>query len=398
MMVNRNNLKRLYSQIAEPTISVLIGARQVGKSTLLRAIQKQAESKGLKTRFYNLELSADLNALSGDQQSVFNELTQGVQVVFIDEFHYLPNAFKLFKAIFDSQLKVKIYASGSSSIEIHKHLKESLAGRFQKTNIYPLSWLEFKKVPRATFSGYCTWGGLPGLLHHKKPEAKLNLLENIVSTYVTKDIKGIIQEENIRAFNSLLYQLAQAQGQVAVVANLARETGLSESTLARHLEVMAQTFVCHAVPSYSGNLANELKKSKKYYLFDLGIRNHLLKDYRPFAERDDQGAILESFVYLQLLLQAKANMEIRFWRTKKGDEVDFIIVKNRMPLPIEVKSVLPELAVPKGLQSFLKKYPKAPYAVVYNLNLTGEIQFENRKVYFKKIIESAHLDYMQTVV
>ncbi|MBI4412616.1 MAG: DUF4143 domain-containing protein, partial [Deltaproteobacteria bacterium] len=157
------------------------------------------------------------------------------------------------------------------------------------------------------------------------------------------------------------------------------------------------TYTAHAVPSYSGNMANELKKSKKYYLYDLGIRNHLLKDYRRFKEREDQGALLESFVFLNLLCQQKPNMEIRFWRTKKGQEVDFIVVKNRVPLPVEVKSSLTDTTVPPGLAAFLRAYPKAPYGIVYNLTIQNETICEGRKVLFKKVEEATFLDYMQTL-
>jgi len=398
MELKRSYFNKLLSEITDPEISILVGARQVGKSTLLRSLQTQAEKKGYRTHFYNLELSTDLQELSGDQKSVLNQLTKNGQVVFIDEFHYLPNAFKIFKALFDSKAKVKIYASGSSSIEIHKHLKESLAGRFTKTFIQPLSWTEFQTVPHATFSDYCVWGGLPGLLHRKNHDTKLDLLENIVSTYITKDVKALIKEENIRAFNSMLYLLAQAQGQVTVVANLARETGLTEATIARHLEILSQTYVAHVVTSYSANLANELKKSKKYYLYDLGIRNHLLKDYRPVLERKDQGAILESFVYLHLLRQIKPNMEIRFWRTKKGNEVDFIVIKNRIPFPIEVKSKLQKPEIPASIKMFLDRYSDSPGAIVFNESLKEIVTYKEKPVQFLPWQEAVKIDYLQSML
>jgi uncharacterized protein len=395
--IKRSLFNKLYGEIKEPEISILLGARQVGKSTLLRNLQKKAQQEGYANLFFDLEQSSDLEQMSGTQADIVT-LFSKTQVVFIDEFPYLPNAFKLFKALYDSRSRIKIYASGSSSIEIHKHLKESLAGRFRKTRIYPLSFSEAKQIPAFNFKEYCRWGGLPGLCHQDSHEKKIDLLENIVSTYITKDIKGLIQEENIRAFNSLLYLLADSQGSVGVVANLARETGLKETTLERYLEIMAQTYVCTPIWSYSNNLANELKKSKKYYLYDIGIRNHLLKDLRDFSAREDQGAILESFVYLQLEQQLQANMEIRFWRTKKGQEVDFIIIKNRVPLPIEVKSHMSHLTVPGGLKSFLKKYPKAPYAIVYNLNQTGKLVYEGRDVYFQNIEECQSLGYMSQIL
>ncbi|MBI1882702.1 MAG: AAA family ATPase, partial [Chlamydiae bacterium] len=234
MEIKRRAFNQLQHEISEPEISVLLGARQVGKSTLLKQLEKEAKGKGYSTQFYNLELASDLEKLAGNEKEIFEKLSSAAQIVFIDEFHYLKNAFKIFKAIYDSNSKVKIFASGSSSIEIHKHLKESLVGRFKKTMIYPLSFEELQQIPSFKLETYCQWGGMPGLIHRNSLPSKAELLDNIVSTYLTKDIKALIQEENVRAFNSLLYMLAQNQGSLGVVANLAREIGISESTVARH--------------------------------------------------------------------------------------------------------------------------------------------------------------------
>jgi len=195
-----------------------------------------------------------------------------------------------------------------------------------------------------------------------------------------------------------LYMLAQSQGSMAVVSNLARETGLKETTVARHLEIISQTYVMYVLTSFSQNLANELKKSKKYYLFDIGIRNLLLKDFRPIDEREDKGSIYESFILLHLQSQIKPNMELRFWRTKKGDEVDFILLKNRIPIPIEVKSNLTSPKAPNGLLKFLKQYPKAPCGVVFNEHISAVIKVDNRSVYFKPWFEVLNLDFLKTVV
>ncbi len=392
MIIKRLYFNELWNEITEPEISILLGARQVGKSTLMRQLEARAKKAKKKTVFYDLEQPSALNKLSGSNQNVFNELTSGADVIFIDEFHYLKNASKIFKAIYDSKSKVKIYASGSSSLEIHKHLKESLAGRFRKTMIYPLSLKERLQDKDFVKDQYLIWGGMPGLIHRDSTRESLGLLENIVSTYITKDIKGLIREENIRSFNAILYFLAQSQGSMIVISNLARETGLSEPTIVRHLEIMTQTYVLYPLPSYSTNLVNELKKSKKYYLFDNGIRNMLLKDMGSIAKREDKGVLYESAVLMQLISKLQPNMELRFWRTKKGDEVDFILIKNRIPVPIEVKSNIKTIDVPRGIIKFLMKYPKAPYAVVFNAKIENEVKVAERIVYFKKWYDADNLE------
>ncbi|MFH1830500.1 MAG: ATP-binding protein [Pseudomonadota bacterium] len=382
MNINRSIFNRLYGEKSEPEISILLGARQVGKTTLLHQLEAKFKMEGASTRFYDLESSADLEELSGTNKEVFEKITGSGDVIFIDEFHYLKNASKIFKQIYDSKSKIKVYASGSSSLEIHKHLKESLAGRFRKTMIYPLSMEESKQIPKEDLREFLKWGGMPGLIHRKTDDDKMNLLENIVSTYVTKDIKALIKEENVRAFNSMLYSIAQNQGSLAVAANISRDAGISESTVANYLEIMSQTYVCHLIHSYSKNLANELKKSRKCYLFDIGIRNSLLKDFSYPNEREDKGTVYETFVLLHLIQQLKPNMELRFWRTKKGAEVDFILLVNRQPTPIEVKSDLKEASIPAGMISFMNAYPKILSAYVFNNTIRQDVHFNGRTVHF----------------
>jgi len=398
MKIKRRYFNKLYAELKEPHISILLGARQVGKTTLLQDLCAKAAKEGFKTRYFDLESSDDLLELSGNNRSIVKTLTDSGKVIFIDEFHYLKNASKIFKEIYDSRKMIKIYASGSSSLEIHRHLKESLAGRFRTTMIFPLTRNELGRVFDNNLDVFFRWGGMPGLLHRSSDEDKIDLLKNIVSTYITKDIKAIIKEENVRAFNQMIYMIAQNQGSLAVMSNIANETGISQSTVADYLEIMSQTYVSHQVHSYSTNLANELKKSKKCYLFDIGIRNSVLKDFRNPNEREDKGLLNETFVFLNMIPQLLPNMEIRFWRTKRGDEVDFILIKNRVPVPIEVKSKLKDFSIPTGMKAFLRAYPKAPFGIVFNETQKGSGELDGRTVYFQKLEESEDIEYLQTVL
>jgi len=382
MKIKRPIFNKLWTEIKEPEISILLGARQVGKTTLMHQIESRAEKEGHDAAFFNLESSEDLEKLSGPNKDVVDTICRSGDVIFIDEFHYLKNASKIFKEIYDSKKNIKIYASGSSSLEIHKHLKESLAGRFRKTIIYPLSFNESRQKLNMSLNDFLRWGGLPGLIHRKNNDEKMDLLSNIVSTYIIKDIKALIKEENVRAFNSMLYSLAQNQGSLTVVANIAKEAGLSESTVANYLEIMSQTYVCYQIHSYSTNLANELKKSKKCYLFDAGIRNILLKDFRKYSRREDKGSIFEAFVLHELVQQLKPNTDIRFWRTKKGAEVDFIYIVDRQPFPIEIKSKLKDSKIPSGLLSFVKKYKNVTAGFIFNETINKTVVHDNRKFHF----------------
>ncbi|HRR42114.1 MAG TPA: ATP-binding protein [Syntrophales bacterium] len=398
MEINRIIYKGLAEEISKPFISILIGPRQVGKTFLLRQLEAQCRQKGIKVRFHNLEDPDDLRIFSGDEEQLIRQLKNtDTDLLFLDEFHYLKNATRIFKVLYDSGMKVKIIASGSSSMEIHKHLKESLAGRFRLTVMYPLSGKELRQSPDYSFEEFVRFGGLPGLIHERGAADKMALLKNVLQTYLLKDIKALIKEENIRAFNSLLYSLAQNQGQVVAVASLARDVGLSEPAIKHHLELMAQTYVCFPIDSYSRNLANELKKVKKYYLYDTGIRNCILNDYSNLNDRADKGAIIESFVALALMKQLKVNMELKFWRTRQGAEVDFILLKNRIPVPVEVKYRLSEPIVPDGMKKFLQTYIDAPFALVFSKDDLGEVTCCGKPVRFLKWQEAEEIDYLRSV-
>jgi predicted AAA+ superfamily ATPase len=398
MDINRSIYKGLSGDISKRFISILIGPRQVGKTFLMRQLAEECLQSGLKVQFHNLEDPDDLRFFSGDEAQLIRQLKNtDADVLFLDEFHYLKNATRIFKVLYDSGMKVKIFASGSSSMEIHKHLKESLSGRFRLSLVHPLFGSELCQLPNYSFEEFLRFGGLPGLTHETDVADKMALLKNVLQTYLLKDIKALIKEENIRAFNSLLYSLAQNQGQVIAIAALAREVGLSEPAIKHHLELMAQTYVCFPIDSYSRNLANELKKVKKYYLYDTGIRNCILNDYSALDDRPDKGGIIESFVALAAIKQLKVNMELKFWRTRQGDEVDFILLKNRIPVPVEVKYRLPAPIVPDGMRKFLQKYPDAPLALVFSKDDLGEVECCGRPVRFLEWQEAENIAYLRSV-
>jgi hypothetical protein len=209
----------------------------------------------------------------------------------------------------------------------------------------------------------------------------------MVQAYIMKDIKGLVREENVRAFNHLLFYLAEHQGNLLPTANLAKEIGVSSKTVESYLEILEQTFIIYSVHSFAQKLANELKKSRKYYFYDLGIRNSLLKNFSNFEGREDVGAILESSVLTELKYLQTSNVEIRFWRTKQGDEVDFIWVEDRIPIPIEVKSRVENDRVPPGLLKFMTNYPKAKYGYVINTHKTEDIEVNGKIIKYRKVTD-----------
>lgn len=387
MKIERLKFNNLCQNLQQPEINILLGARQVGKSTLMAELEDYAKKLGLEAISFNLEYPQDLLWFSRSDEEIFKELSSRKNIViFIDEFHYLKNASKLFKGLYDLKKNIKVIASGSSSIEIHKHLKESLAGRRKIFKIFPLCLEEWKETS-ISLDEFLLYGGLPGLLSIPKRDDKIEYLSQMVQAYLMKDIKSLVKEENVRAFNHLLFYLAEHQGNILPTSNLASEIGVTSKTVENYLEILEQTFIIYSVHSFSQKLSNELKKSRKYYFYDFGIRNSLLKDFSKIEERSDFGAILESATLKELKILQTANVELRFWRTKQGDEVDFIWIEDRVPVPIEVKSRVENDRIPAGLLKFMKNYPKSKCGYVINNHVTSDVEIDGKIIKYRKVTE-----------
>lgn len=396
-------IRHAYPEISahhkSPKLSIIFGPRQVGKTHILKKLHKE-----FKGSYFNLEFPEHSKLFNNSDEAIFNLLKSSGNYIFIDEFQYIENISHIFKAIYDfndlnPKKKIKIYASGSSALEMHRHIKESMAGRFKKFMIRPLTLDEFlsrsgkgknktieSSLKQESINNYIKYGGLPGVYNEEEnPRAadKQNYLKLILETYIQKDIKALIKEENISAFNHLLYILADKQGQIISKANLAREIRLSESSTEHYLNILEQTFVLYRVNSFSRNLSNELKKSKKYYFYDLGIRNAILSDFKINEKSTKKGSSWESYVYNHLLyFSSEANTQILFWRTSDQVELDFIYLQDRIPIPIEVKSKLSAPEIFPAFKTFFKAYGDAPYGIVFNESLNESISWNGRDIHF----------------
>lgn len=376
---------KLKNELENQKILILLGARQVGKSFLMQELENEVLNEEKKVRFFNLEIPNDSRFFAQDEVELYKNLTKNLDFVFIDEFHYLDNATKLFKAIYDDRKnKIKIIASGSSALEIHKHLKESLAGRKVTYIITPLSFTELKQVKKS-IEWYFSFGGYPELVNIKDRRNQIKYLEEVVKTYIFKDIKALINKEHIPSFNAMLYYLAFNQGQVISANSLANEYRLNHATVERYLEILSQTYILHKIPSYSENLSNELKKSKKYYFYDIGIRNSIINNFEEISKRKDKGSIYEQYLCNFLLTNAPANAELRFWRTRNDDEIDFVFLKNNKPYIFEVKSKLRKAEIPDAMKTFINNYRNLQAAYVINENIEAEIEYNDFTVNFIKI-------------
>ncbi|MBU0694877.1 MAG: ATP-binding protein [Candidatus Omnitrophica bacterium] len=403
------NLKRivyndLVADLKRKEIGIIVGPRQVGKTTLLKALAAHCRKNKERHRYFDLEMPIDAHFFARDFKDILSDIKKEKGVIFIDEFHYLPNATKLFKAIHDGLRGVKIYASGSSAIEMHRHLKESLAGRRRLYQLFPLSfseWLPSKaktiKLPTGIYSKissqahrafkkylgeFIIFGGMPGLVHEKDIKAKKRLLLDLIATYIQKDIKALLREEDIFSFNRLLSLLASQEGGLLSENSVSGSLNYSLRQVRKDLAILNQMFLLDILNPFFTNRGRELKQINKIYYFDTGIYNAILRDFRLLNQRPDKGALLESFVLHEMQKNLHIGQEIYYWRTREKDEVDFILVQDRIPIAIEVKSKLHTTKISQGMNRFFKRYPECKKAVILNDDLYKIITDQKREIAF----------------
>ncbi len=328
-MYQRDIIKIINKWLASPEIIILIGARQVGKSTLIEMLAKS----GNKINILNCEnpIVADIlkSKNINDILSLFGEQND---IVALDEAQDIPEIGKILKLLYDDKrVKHKIIATGSSSFELSNKTGEPLTGRNLKFKLYPLSiseisynlqWLEMLE----SLSSLLIYGTYPGIIDLPADKKKKKLL-TLSGDYLFKDIYKFEQVRNPEVLRKLLKALALQIGNLVSINELASLCSTSTITVERYLDLLEKSFVIFKLGSFSKNLRNELKKSRKYYFFDLGIRNALLNNFIPLEERTDIGGMWENFCiaeYMKTIEYAERNANLYFWRTYDGAEIDLI--------------------------------------------------------------------------
>ncbi len=325
---NRNYIKTINYWLQQNKVIILYGARQVGKSTILSMLQKTTE----KFKILNCENNAVANALSENNTDRIKLLFGDAKVVALDEAQKIENIGAVLKFIHDSEaINCKIIATGSSSFNLSNKITEPLTGRNVKIHVYPYSLEELF----TNKSGLWVLENLESLLvYGSYPEVfnisldrRANFLQNLAGDYLYQDILQQERLKNSRDLKKLLRALALQIGSEVSYNELGNLLGLSSKTVERYIDLLQKNFILIQLDSFSRNLRNELKKSKKVYFVDLGIRNALLSNFNPLDVRTDVGALWENFCVIE---RYKANSikerfrNMYFWRTYDQAEIDLI--------------------------------------------------------------------------
>lgn len=406
----------------KPEVIFLTGARQVGKTTLLRKTEKDLKGVGRRVVFANLEEPPFKQRVQKDPYRFLQELVT-VQnyplVVLLDEFQKVPEILEAIKVFYDQNPnQVKFVLSGSASIITRKRGEESLLGRSVRLNLYSFSWQEFNlaknhpvsvnKSLRKLLLGevknyqsfppgdqlfleeYLLWGGFPRVVSEKDETSKLTLYENIKQAFLERDIQALIKEEQLPIFEQLMEMLAARCGQLVSFAGLASDLTVSPQTV-RHLAfLLKHSYWLDFVYPLAG-FGSGYKKSPKVYFHDLGFRHSLLRWLSLPSDPVQGGAIAENLVFnvLTRLLSYEPSFagKLSFWRTYDGAEVDFVLDLGRRRIGLEVKyQTLKRPLLSRGSQNFIEKFKPDLFLVITR---DGSYQFKHQEttVIFLPLIE-----------
>ena len=346
---------------------VILGPRQVGKTTLLNEIVRQ--EKHLKLTG---EDDDDLAILS-DAKSYLPLLQQYPNII-IDEAQFVPNIGRVIKRLVDNNTgNARIFVTGSSSLDLAGQMKESAAGRFNSYNLWPFSleelaqhtsWIEVKRQ----MSEHLVFGCCPAVIN--EPQHAKEYLLDFADTVLYKDLFRLAEVRKPTDLTRLVRYLAANVGSEIRFGSAANELGMQNKTIERYVDLLSACFIIKVVPSWSRNPVAELKLSKKIYFYDNGIRNALLRDFTPLPARADKGALWENLFFTERLKRhafARDGGEIYFWRTRQQHEMDFIEIVNGQIAAFECKAGSRNNST--SLRAFKRTYPRIPVTVASPENI-----------------------------
>lgn len=385
MLIKRSVYSDLVSHLENEEITMLVGPRQAGKTTLMLGLINELGTKGKKCLYLNLDNEKEKRFFVS-QSSLVEKIKavfgQEKGYVFIDEIQRKEDTGIFIKGIYDMKLPYKFIITGSGSIELKEKVYESLAGRKRLFEIYPLSFDEFVNYKTndadtdttlELLDEYLTFGGYPKVVLSQTTEEKNIAISDIYKSFIEKDIQALLRVEKSDVFLDLLRIIASQNGRIVNYTELSNTLKLSLPTLKKYLWYLQKTYVIEKSSPFFRNVRKEITKSPIMYFVDFGFRNYALGSLGNYEM--EKGFVFQNFIFNNLRdLLKHQNIRRDFWRTKQGGEVDIVLDVFPKPIPIEVKySSLDKLAVSRSLRSFIEKYqPQKAYIV--NLSLEEKMK------------------------
>lgn len=405
--IQRKAYFELKEHLTKPEISLILGPRQAGKTTVMKRLASDLEAGGKKSVYFNLDIIEDKQYFNSQHfllEKIANTIGRGPGVVFIDEIQRLTNAGLFLKGLYDLSSGYKFVVSGSGSLELKENVIEPMTGRKRIFYLMPLSFTEFSAYKlKTTFkqvsellrlnamqteriiTEYIFWGGYPRVVLADTNSLKWEILKEIFQSYLEKDIQLMLGVEKETGFSNLVKILSGQTGNLLNRKELSRTLGLAEKTVEKFLYYLEKTFVIRRIKPFYRNPRKEITKAPKIYFQDLGFLT-LARGAIPDCKQIDGGRF-ENACLLRIK-EMPVLGEPCFWRSSSGAEVDFVLnLGNEKIIPFEVKlSGEAGFTLGKSLYSFAEKY-KTKNIFIYNLKRKEEMVKEQMTVNYMPFYE-----------
>ncbi len=355
----------------EPNKALLIfGPRQVGKTTLLNGFLNKTKLK------YRLDFGENIkvqDVLGSQDFGQIKEFVEGYELIAVDEAQKIKNIGVGLKIIVDQVPGIKVIATGSSSFELLGQAGEPLTGRKRTINLFPVAQLELKKLYndfelKNRLAEDMIFGGYPAVVSQMTKSKKIEILYEIVESYLLKDILEFERIKGSKVILNLLKLLAFQLGNQVSLTELAQNIGIDYKTVGKYLNILEQSFIIYSVQGYSRNLRNEIVKKGKYYFYDNGVRNAIISNFNNLALRDDIGALWENFIFMERLKKREYKeiyANAYFWRTWERQEIDLIEEREGKLHAYEFKWNRNKVKTPS---QWSETYKNATFEVITNDN------------------------------
>lgn len=353
-MISRFLSSNIKERLNKGKVIVLVGPRQVGKSTLVFSLLKETEFL-----FLDGDDAVVAETLANANTETLKNIIGDYKYLFIDEVQRIPNIGLKLKIIVDQIKDVQVIVSGSSAFDINHATQEPLTGRKFEYHLYPISWNEFEKnvgymKAQQQLEIRLLYGMYPDVITNLGNE--FEILKNLVSSYLYKDILSLAGIRKSEVLEKILQALALQIGSEVSYNEIAQLVGVDKNTVSNYIDLLEKSFVIFRLNSFSRNHRNEIKANKKIYFYDTGVRNMLIGNFNFMEFRQDKGALWENFLIaerMKLLSYENRNAKPYFWRTTQQQEVDYVETVAEEVNAFEIKWKVKKAKLPKP---FLENY------------------------------------------
>lgn len=362
----------LDSKIGKGKVLLLIGPRQVGKTTLLKNMLESVSTEK-KVQFWNCDESDVRQFLSEANSAKLKSFVGNSDFIVIDEAQRVKDIGLTIKLLHDSFPNVQLAVTGSSSLDLSNSINEPLTGRKFEYNLFPFSTNELVNhtsmlEEMRQLQNRLVYGFYPDVVNN--PGEEKEILTNIVNSYLYKDVFEFQDIRKSSVIEKLVQALALQVGSEVSFNELGNLLGIDTVTVQRYVDLLEKAYVIFHIRSYSRNVRNELKKSIKIYFYDNGVRNSVISNFSPVEIRSDIGALWENFLISERIknnVYHNKSAKYYFWRTTQKQEIDFIEEVEQNLFAYEFK-YNPKKAKSKCPLTFSNNYPNVPYDVITSEN------------------------------